>query len=123
MTSACNACCAVGWSSTKVAVWATWNQYSGTPRPPSATMASAVGSADPVRDGQLHPVLGQLPGEDLAERVGGEAAQETCGLTQPGDGTGRVERAPAWAGVHPVVRPDDQIDEALTGDEDHGPLP
>ena len=86
-------------------------------------MASAVGSADPAGNGQLHSVLGQLPGEDLAERVSGEAAQEARGLTQPGDGPGRVERAPAWAGVHPVVRPDDQIDEALTSDQDHGPLP
>ena len=36
---------------------------------------------DPARDGQIHAVLDQLFGEQVAERVGGEAAQETGGLT------------------------------------------
>ena len=89
VTSACSARRAVASSSRKVAVWAAWNQYFG--------YALAVERHDGQRrrfryrvgQRQLHAILGQLRGEELAERVGGEVTQEAAGLAQPGDGPGR----------------------------------
>ena len=54
-----------------------------------------------------------------AEPVLGQPAEEGCGLAQPGDGAGDVERATAQPGIKAAVGIHDQVDQGLTRDGDH----
>jgi hypothetical protein len=64
-------------------------------------------------------VLGKLVREQLAEGIGGEPSEKPRRVTETGHRAGGVERAAAWAGVDAPQRLDDQVDEALTPDQDH----
>src|SRR5260370_20141909 len=85
------------------------------------------GFRDRAGGGYLHIVLAQPVGEARAERVSGKPAEEPCRLAEPGHRPGGIERTAARTGVNAAVRPDDQIHQALAGDQDHeavpGPVP
>src|SRR6266516_4103858 len=64
-------------------------------------------------------VPGKLAGEQLAERISGEPAEEPRPMPETGNRPGGIERAAARAGGDSTQRPDDKVDEALARDQDH----
>src|SRR5260370_10488390 len=81
------------------------------------------GFRDRAGGSYLHAVLAQPVGEAHAEWVRGEPAEEPRRLAEPGHRPGGIERTAARTGVDAAIRPDDQIDQALAGDQDHEAVP
>ena len=72
----------------KVAVPARWNQYRGTPSRVDCHDGERRRRRHRFRQRELDAVLGKLSGEQRAERVGGEPAEEPGRVAEPGDGPG-----------------------------------
>ena len=73
-----------------------------------------------VGHGDLHTVALQVGAHELAEAVAGKPPEEGRRLAEPGDGAGHVERAAAHPGIDVPGLVDDQVDQGLTRDSDHG---
>ena len=67
-----------------------------------------------------HPVAVQVGPHQLAEPVAGQPAEEGHGQAEPGHGAGDVERAAAQPGIDMTGRIDDQVDQGLPRDGNHG---
>jgi hypothetical protein len=66
----------------------------------------------------VHAVTGKPAGQQPAERVGREPAEEPRRVPEPGDCPGGIERAAAWAGADGAFRLDDQVDEAFARNQE-----
>ena len=70
---------------------------------------------------QVDAVAGQGVAQPRAEPVGRQAAEERDLATEPADRPRGVERTAPGRGGHRPIRPDQEVDEGLTSDDDHGP--
>ncbi len=77
-------------------------------------LAGRVGHRD------SHAVALQVGAHQLAEAVTGQPSQEGGRLAEPGHGAGHVERPASHPGIDVPGLVDDQVDQGLTRDSDHG---
>jgi hypothetical protein len=69
-------------------------------------------------DTVAHQVRAQVPPEAVAR----DPAEERHGRAEARDRARSVERTAPGSRRDPTVQPDDQVDEGLAGDDDHGPM-
>src|SRR5439155_20129636 len=73
---------------------------------------------------EVHPVGDEPVAEDMAERVGRDSSHERDGPAEPAERAGDVERAATRRRSDAAIAPDEEVYEALAGDDDQltGPL-
>jgi hypothetical protein len=70
------------------------------------------------RERQVHAVLLEPGSQDPAEPVRGQPAEERDVTAETTKRPGGVERATTGNRLDPTVKPDDEVHEALAGDDD-----